>query len=155
MNQNQLNTNPQSIKIIWGALLASHFFYGVALVIVLKEQAPQELQIPIVAALSMMAVMMCILSFVLPRMLINQIKKDKFKNSSDLHTANLSALVQLYLTPFIIKLALLESGALFGFALAFMHKRIELFFPFAMLSIGIFLMNFPSEAKIKAAFKSV
>lgn len=153
MYQSSQKMSLKTLTIIWGALMASQVIYGIALQTIVKDQEPQELQIPMVAALSMMAVVMCVLSFFLPKFILNQLKKDQFKNPGDNQRASISQLIQVYSSPFIIRLAMLESCALFGFALAFIHKRIELFLPFATLSIGLFILNFPTEEKVRNAFK--
>jgi hypothetical protein len=153
MNQNLPKRDPRILKIIWGALILSQFIYGFALTRVTKDWEPQELNMPMTGAFSMLAILMCGLSFFIPKILINNAKKNLIKNQNDLQGMNLEVLVYHLAAAYVIRLALLESCALFGFIMAFMHKRIDLFFPFAALSITFFLINFPSEEKIRNAFR--
>jgi predicted PurR-regulated permease PerM len=59
----------------------------------------------------------------------------------------------LFAPGFIIRLALLEAVAMFGFILAFMHMDIDFFIPFATASVFAYFLNYPTEEKIKKAFK--
>ncbi len=57
------------------------------------------------------------------------------------------ALMALYV-PFLLRLALVEAVALFGFVVAQTAQSAPLAVPFFAASLGVFVMNFPKEDKV-------
>ena len=71
----------------------------------------------------------------------------------DLSRLNIEDLIANFISPYVIRLALFEAVALFGFSLSFLNKDIKYFIPFATVSIVAYFFNFPSEEKVRNAFK--
>lgn len=153
MLQSSQNLGPKVMKIIWAALLGSQILYGSLLPTIIQENEPQELNIPIVIALSVMALLMCILAFVISKWIFKMAKNQILKDHGERPNYSMETLIPYYQTGFILRLAMIESCALMGFALAVMHKRMELYYPFVALSVGLYLMNFPTEEKVRSALK--
>jgi hypothetical protein len=147
--------NLATLRILWIALLFSHAIYGVALSYVLDQQSPPEkfppMIVPIIVSLSIIVFFAAIY---LPRFILN-VAKGKLKKLSvgaDISYTKIEDLIVLFAPIFILRLALLEAVALFGFVLAFMQKDIDFFIPFAMASVVAYFLNYPTEEKIKKAF---
>lgn len=58
-------------------------------------------------------------------------------------------LIQAYMAPFIIRLALAEAGAIAGFVAAFVHKESTGYLLLGAAAIFAILREFPSMAKIQ------
>jgi hypothetical protein len=66
----------------------------------------------------------------------------------------MSDLLPHFSSPFIIRLALFEAVAIFGFALGYLNKDFKYFLPFVTVSVITFFFNFPNEDKVREAFKN-
>jgi hypothetical protein len=116
------------LKIIWGALLFSQVLYTFALFRFAGQNESASVPNPdLVPVLGSVAAFMLLMSIFWPR-------KPHF------------------MTPFILRLAMLESVAVLGFALAFLSSDASLFLPFVSVSVAGFFINFPAAEKVKALF---
>ncbi len=140
--------NLLTLRIFWGALLASHFLYAYVLTILIGQdgQPPAEATPSLIPIVSSMGIALYGVSMFLPRYMLNNKRKK-------LTSFNLKDLTKSFTVPFLIRLITFESMMLLGFMLAFMQRRMELFAPFAILSFVSFIIFFPTEEKIKASFK--
>jgi hypothetical protein len=145
--ENKNQASPQmTLKIIWGALLSSHFMYVYVLRMVIEIDSEKGLENPILLpALSSAALMTYALGFFLPKILLNNEKKAG-TNLSQEDMAN------KFLVPMIIRLALFEGAALMGFGLSFIAKEYSYYLVLLSVNVVLFLLNFPSDQKIKDAF---
>lgn len=136
-----------TLKILWGALLVSHFIYAFVLYTVNQsyegeKELANPMMLPVMASLALCAYAA---GFFLFNTLVTAQKK-KFQNPT------VDELATMYLAPMIIRLALFEAAAMMGFVLAFKSHDINYFLPPLCINILLFVMNFPSEEKIKNAF---
>ena len=151
MQANEQISPMQTGKILWGALLMSQVMYTVALFISTK---PVEGEIasetnPMYLPIFCSAALLCLgLGIFLPRFLLSS-EKNKH------HTSSLEQKVKAFMPAFILRLAMFEAIALCGFGLAFLSRDFKLYLPFVAVSAAAFLMNFPSEDKVKNAFSSI
>lgn len=145
-----------TLKIIWAALLASHFFYGFALnFLVSNTVAPTEVIPYIVPILSVLGIVIFAVAILLPRFFLARRKVqllEEFK-SVELRNIDFDELIMSFSPPYVIRLALFEGVAIIGFGLGFLFKNMEYYYPFAALSVGAYFFNFPSEENIKDSFK--
>jgi F0F1-type ATP synthase membrane subunit c/vacuolar-type H+-ATPase subunit K len=137
------------LKILWGALLASHFMYLFVLYTVNQsyegEKGLEEpMLLPVMASGALCA---WAAGFFLYKHFLATEKK-KVRNPSQ------DEMASIYLTPMIVRLALFEAAAIMGFVPAFLSHDINYFLPPLLINIGLFAMNFPSEQRIKDAFLS-
>lgn len=147
--QNNPQVSPyQTLKIIWGALLGSHFMYAFVLFTVTKDfegekGLPNPMFLPLMAAAALVAWGM---GFFLFNYFINAEKKKKALLTKE-------QMASLYFTPMILRLALFEAAAIFGFALAFLSHDFNYFIPGFVINVLLFALNFPSEQKVMDTFK--
>jgi hypothetical protein len=140
--------NLVTLRIIWGALLGSHFLYGLGLYVIIKQsEGPIDemspVLLPIVSSIGMVIFFAAIY---LPKFFLKNEKKQIPSNSK------LEDLIPKFIAPFVIRLALFEAVALLGFGLAFLSKDMQFYYPFAAVSLVAYILNFPTEEKIKKAF---
>jgi len=141
-----------TMRVIWGALLVSlgmYFFVAVKkqptpFVFDLSAANPQNMVEMIISG---MAVVMVALAFVLPNLFLNRAKKSV--NSQ----TDVRQMAKYYFVPFIVRLALLESCTLYGFAMSFMRRDAMIMLPFVLISVVGYLMSFPTEAGIRASLR--
>lgn len=140
--------NLVTLRIIWAALLGSHFLYGFALYVLINQNTvpPEEVSPMMLPILSSLAIIIFFAAIFLPRFFLASAKKLMQPK------LNLEDLIPQFVAPFVVRLALFEAMALFGFGLAFLHKDIKYFLPFAAVSVVAYFLNFPTEVKIKDAF---
>ena len=140
--------NLMTLKIIWAALLGSHFMYGFALKFLIGQNTsePMVMDPLIISVLSSFALILFYAAIFLPRYFLRNEKKQLQSQNS------IEVLLPKFFAPFIIRLAMFEAGALIGFCLAFMNMNIQYFYPFASISLVAYFLNFPTEEKIKEAF---
>ena len=135
------------LKILWGALLASHFIYVFVLYTLNQNYEGEKglenpMMLPIMASAAIFAYAA---GFFLFKHLLGGEKKKMLNRSQD-------EMATLYLTPMILRLALFEGAAIMGFMLAFISHDINYYLPPLILNVGLFAMNFPSEQRVKDAF---
>lgn len=133
------------MRMIWVAMVISVLLYGfIAWTLTrggdLRPPVEETIQLPTVQVLYGLAVMMFILSSVLPRIVLRG-RGDELHHEKP-HTSVPNE-IRLAL---ILRFAMLESVAIFGLVCAFMFSDGRLFIPPAMLSLVGFLMAFPSES---------
>ena len=149
--------NLGKLRILWFALLFSHALYGVVLNFVIGQNTnpPGGISPVVISSVTILAVMVFLAAIYLPRFILNVAKENLRKRSggTDISYTKIEDLMILFAPGFIIRLALLEAVAMFGFILAFMHKDIDFFIPFATASVFAYFLNYPTEEKIKKAFK--
>lgn len=153
MLQSPQNFGPKVLQIVWAALLGSQIVYGVVLPQAIRDNEPREYQMPYVFGLSTLGVLAPIVGYFIYKWFLAQAKRDLIEKYGQRPNYDISTLAAYYNTPYIFRMALTETCAIAGFGLSFIHMRTELYYPFAALTLGIFLLNFPTEEKIKNAFK--
>lgn len=139
------------LKILWGALFISQFMFGFVLqTVLIQGEAAAETNDTILPIIVSFAFVSWILGFILPRFMLKQ-----KKTHADINSPDIAQLATNYQVPFILRLALFESAAIYGFALAFMYKDIKYFVPFLAVNVVLWIMNFPSDENIRKAFKNI
>jgi len=148
--------NLAKLRMLWFALLFSHSLYGMVLIYVIQQDnnPPSGNSPVVISAVTVLALMVFLAAIYLPRFILNVAKENLRKRSggTDISYAKIEDLMILFAPGFIIRLALLEAVAMFGFVLAFMHKDIDFFIPFATASVFAYLLNYPTEEKVKKTF---
>jgi hypothetical protein len=141
-----------TMRVIWGALLVSLGLY--VFVAVQKQPTPFVFNLSaanpqnmVEMVISGMAVLMVALAFVLPNMFLIRAKKSVGPQT------DVRQMARYYFVPFIVRLALLESCTLYGFAMSFMRRDAMIMLPFVLISIVGYLMSFPTEAGIRASLR--
>jgi hypothetical protein len=132
--------------------------YGIALKFVLNQNdsvadSVNRFLLPMFSSFSVVLIFGAIF---IQRFLLQEAKRQlvvKF-GALELSRLNLADLIRAFYAPCIMRLALLEAVALFGFALAFLNRDLNYFFPFVTVSMAAYFFNFPTEEKIRNAFKS-
>jgi hypothetical protein len=149
--------NLYMLKIIWGALLGSHLMYGLALNFLVSQDgaAAKEANPYFLPLLSSIAIVVFFLAIFSQKYFLGIAKKQLLTKFGpvDLSKLSIEDLIPSFIAPFVIRLALFEAVALFGFSLSFLNKDIKYFIPFATVSIVAYFFNFPSEEKVRNAFK--
>ena len=145
-----------NLKIIWFALLATHFLYALRLFMrPVQEYFPAERVNPqLIPILSSLAIVVMIVAIFIPRFRFNKEKKKFLEvvGPDELRSIKLEILISVFANPFILRHSLFQTVALFGFFLGMTQNNINLFYPFALVSIVAYVINFPTEEKIRAAF---
>lgn len=168
----------RTILILWTALLLSIGIYAAILIIPLMP-LPQTPQNPIMLyAIAPVALIVAVVSFILPAQMYRQaalrnapktieqsIQDDSFsaayrnapptqtkKYFADTKAAQQSAFA-VFMTPFILRLALSESIALFGFTLGFLGFPALHVAPFFILSVILFILRFPTQNAVFRPFE--
>ncbi len=157
MQTQKQQINLVTLKILWGALLASHFLYGFGISFLIRENTIQTETISpmLLPILSSMGIILFFGAIFIQRFFLQIAKKQlgiKF-GAVDLSKLDIEDLISSFIAPFVVRLALFEAIAILGFILAFLNKDMKFFIPFATLSIVAYFFNFPSEEKIRNAFK--
>jgi hypothetical protein len=157
MQGQKTQLNLSILKIIWGALLGSHLMYGLALNFLVGQNSnvTEEVNSFFLPLLSSMAIILFFIAIFSQKYFLGIAKKQlvvKF-GQVDLSRLNIEDLIANFISPYVIRLALFEAVALFGFSLSFLNKDIKYFIPFATVSIVAYFFNFPSEEKVRNAFK--
>lgn len=151
MNSTQEQRNALSIlPILWGAMFISSFVYAFVCfnqfgAFLLKEFT--NLNDPVSLILVLVALMTFSLSFPLFKILLKQ----SVKNMPERPTS-LENYLKVYMVPFIVKLLLIEATVIYGLVLSFMKDQ-NLILPFLIVGLVGFFISFPSEDKIKSAFR--
>jgi hypothetical protein len=152
-------TQPSPIiifRLTWAALLMSSLIYGVVLYItVLQNQAAETIPMDgqnLDFIYLVFPIIPLALSFTLPKLIF---RKSGIAPLSKLetHVQEFNKNQNHYKVPYILKLVLLESGTLVGFAFSFATQRFEYFALGCFLSVACFLLNLPTEEKIVASFR--
>ncbi|MFO0569735.1 MAG: hypothetical protein U0263_29060 [Polyangiaceae bacterium] len=158
------------VRILWGALLASTFMYLVVLAFATVPQAQAVPALP--PALGASSVVLAVLSFALPRQQAKSaLSRQKFaiadvpegaesdvlpyreagktrKEFAEPERAELAAF-PAYQTGLILGSALCEAIATFGFVLGYLRFPPWVFLPFFALAWVLFLLRFPTRAKLR------
>lgn len=164
-----------TLRILWFALLASVFLYlGIAIAVLSKvAMKPQIPFMPFV--LGGLSLVIAVLSFVLPPVIYAQVAKaveidvkdevvpsafpSRYREAlpkrqifSDPQAATNKAFA-LFMTPFILSLALSEAIALFGLILVQMGFGVLTGLPFFFVGAVLIALRFPTEAKVRDMFE--
>jgi hypothetical protein len=164
-----------TLRILWFALLASVFLYlGIAIVVLSKVAVkPQIPFMPFV--LSGLSLVVAVVSFVLPPITYAQAAKtveidvqdevapsafpSRYREAmpkrqvfSDPQAATSKAFA-LFMTPFILSLALSEAIALFGLVLVQMGFGVLTGLPFFFAGAVLIAVRFPTESKVLDMFE--
>jgi hypothetical protein len=157
-------------SMLWGLLTASIFFYGViAYLLAQKSAGPTDLQDGLQLALAGVAVLTGLGSLVVPRILLSDdrlreamrkepdpevlaqhsrpgaVSDERLRQIQSLSSADrkLLQLPGLYFTPFILRLVINESIAIYGLVLALISHSFEPMIPFAVAAIALNLTCMP------------
>lgn len=131
-----------TMKIIWGALLASTIIYFGVLLQMKGDSASEP---PPAVFFYGIAFVFFSLSFLLPKVLLKVMTRPQ--DLSSLHN-----IIQFYFAPFIIGMALAEAVCVVGFSLSFLQGNSHAYYPFWALSITRMMMLFPTEQKLLNLF---
>ncbi|HVT45305.1 MAG TPA: hypothetical protein VMT00_13050 [Thermoanaerobaculia bacterium] len=144
------------LAIVWTGLLLSLFAYlGIAW-FVLRGRIVAELswvewlRQPIVAGLHLAGIAMLVASFFLPGMIMRSSRPDPPTISDPLPAPSDPRISQAI----IVRYALLESIAIFGFVIALVTGNLVLMLPLWVVSAVAFLLAYPSE-NLLATFESL
>ena len=119
MQGQKTQLNLSILKIIWGALLGSHLMYGLALNFLVGQNsnATEEVNSFFLPLLSSMAIILFFIAIFSQKYFLGIAKKQlvvKF-GQVDLSRLNIEDLIANFISPYVIRLALFEAVALFGF----------------------------------------
>lgn len=145
-----------NLRIVWFAMFISLFVMGYALFLKVGQvdksltsanQVLQHLYIGIGIGFALVAA-----AIFIPRFQLNKEIKKLHNNfaSSGLDKITIHELIVIYLPSYTLRLAILEFVTLIGFALGLYSLRMEVFYPFITISIVGYILNFPTEEKIKS-----
>ncbi len=142
------------LRLIWAALLFSLVLYGGVLIQIISTQSdpagPAEFNKNTVVILGFMAVVSLAVGVFLPRHMLREAKKQKPEIFRSPSPQSLPIELQTDVsTCMIIRYAFLESIALYGFSLGFLSKDPNYFFIFASVTVVGFLLNYPSDGKLR------
>lgn len=155
----------QTRRILWAALLASTFVYLLVLVVVAK--APHTPPDPILATVfAVLALGSVAIAFVLPSRLFAQgLATLRFETSETGTFGDRPAGTRVFTSPdrarsaaqpalqttFVLRMAMLESVALYGFVLGFLGHPTFVYLPFFVLAWALMAMQFPTSEADDAA----
>ena len=145
----------QVVRILWGAFFATQFIH----LFVLFSTA-QAGEAPASAAeirslffmLGPAAAFSLVLAIFLPPRIGRQVMSKRPNGPGSLASIPESELVQLVLSPFIVRIAFIESICTFGLVGAFMTREPRFIFPFLTVSIVAFLRTIPTRERLEALF---
>lgn len=142
-----MNLNLMKLRIIWAALLGSHFVYGGALYYTISS-SPEGGGVTneFLYGIMGMSALMYGVGYFVPKFLMNSLKKTNPQDMDDM--------IHQFTTPMIIRLASFEGAAMGAFAVSFLAKDMKYFLPYIAVNTVLFLMNLPSEGRIKHAFRA-
>jgi hypothetical protein len=143
-----------TLKIIWVALFFSLFMYAVMLTGPAGGGNPFSFGFPDFSNPFEMAVTVAVLpplllAVVIPNFLI---KAQKSKVTPETTIAEIYRLAHV---PWVIRLALIESVTVTGFAIAVMKHNPGKIVPFLIISVIGFLLSFPSDDKVQSAYRGL
>ena len=165
-----MNSKLTTLRILWFALLCSIGFYAAVPFLVVHGSQPQPVML---VALTSVAVVTCALSFLMPAFLYKRsmaalvnvaprvVERPRstaeargFRDASpgqrcfeDPVAARRFA-YQLFMTPFILSLALSESVALFGLMLFMLGFGLRVFAAFELAGALLIALRFPTDARV-------
>lgn len=162
-----------TLRILWGALTSTMAVYAVVLQVTAGQRSGPPPDPPVVMALTLAAIVAAAVSYVLPKRLYKvaadaaevELTKEAdpdgsviFRESAPMVTvfadpaqARRKA-AALFFTPFILGMALSEAVGIMGFLLGFLGAGLADFAPLMVLSAGLMLLRYPSEARVDGAF---
>ena len=147
--------NLSTLRIIWIALLGSQFMYDYALKMMIKMagSGPIETNRLLFGIFALSGGLILLIGVYLSNFMLEAEKKKlhSLYSPTALKQLDFEDFVKSFVSPYILRLALFESVALLGLAIAIIHKNPILFYPFAAASSLAFLINFPTEEKVKEA----
>lgn len=156
------------VRILWAAFVFSQVIYVVvAFAIVpprgavsMSEGALKELAVEGGAAgqstltwhpYALMALATLIASYFIPRVILASAKTQmpNLKPNHAMLEVPLAAVLKAAFTPFLIRIALIESISIFGLAASFVLRTPELGAYFTAVSLTAMAMNFPTEGGMR------
>lgn len=148
--------NLLTVRILWGALLFSSLLYGFALYFVISQQgdeyaSPMDPQL--LKGLGLAAAISLITAIMLPRLLWSKINVGQGVRAPMITEEMVMPHLQSFFTPFIIRLALIESVAMFGFAMSFLSRDMNYYYALEAVAVMAMLANFPSVNFIAKTIK--
>jgi hypothetical protein len=165
----------QVMRIIWIALMVSVVLYDVMLVQLRKQHDPSgDVPPHLPEMLALLAVVIAIVSFVLPRRLFTVALKrvdvkvaeepgevvGSFRESAPVRRAvsnpEVAVLAALagFQSPFLVGMALCESIALFGFLLGFLGESMKVALGFFLVSLALMAVRYPRVTTMTRAIES-
>jgi hypothetical protein len=166
-----------TLRLVWGGILASTGVYAALLVSgVIPPQPLSSETPPFVIPFAALAVMLAVVSFVLPKVIYRQVatKIDvrieeepvpevfaagyrqaapERKVFADPEAAARKAVV-CFQTPFILSIALSEAAALLGFVLGFLGFPAPTWAPFMIGGAALIAMRFPTKEQVLSRFEA-
>lgn len=137
-------------------MLASVLIYGlVAWIIARESAAPTDWRDPMVFILAGVAAMVMIAAIVVPGLVVTAARRAR--SSDGPATSQPTSAFELtgeVATAYILRLALIESVAIFGLILALAKQSFDLFVPFGLVAIAAFLAFSPSTDHLRGLDRS-
>jgi hypothetical protein len=166
-----------TLRIVWFALLASTFMYlGLAVAVLAKTAQKPQVDV-MLFALPVVALLVTIMSFVLPPFLYRQAANagdleikgevvpnaypDRYREAVPKRQvfadpeAAMSKAYASFMTPFILSLALSEAVAIFGLVIVMMGFGVSMGVPYFLFGATLIAVRFPSHSKVLAMFEKV
>ena len=147
------------MRIIWGALLASNAMLAYVAKVVPPQQHPTHGHAPppppeptMLYALGGMAVVVAVLSFVLPARFRAQgfRRQPSHRIGQPIEPALLKRRLALAATPFILSLALSHAVSLFGLVLAMVGHPFPIALGFILVGSALIAVRFPTMKMIES-----
>jgi hypothetical protein len=145
------------VKIVWTGLFFSQFMYAFVLFTQFAarwpDSSPQifpDFHETFQMALSSVAVVVVFVAFKLPNFLASKLRApgtDAVIIDENADPEIEPPLSNELFAAFIVRLALIESICLYGFALAITKHAPKMILPFLALSVILYLKNFPANSK--------
>lgn len=142
--------------MFWIAMVASVLIYGVLAWFITRESAePADWRDPMVFILAGAAAMVMIAAIVVPGFVVTAARKAKRSDRpSTSQPTSAFELTGEVTTAYILRLALIESVAIFGLVLAMAKQSFDLFVPFGLVAIAAFLAFSPSTDHLRGLDRS-
>jgi sugar phosphate permease len=151
MNRTQKPLTLASLQIIATALMASLGIYGYALDMKLSQSTDAVMENPfMLPAMGTMAILCFGAGIFIPQMLIKAQRVEMVKKyGNNLSALSVDEIVLNIGAALVVRLALFEAIALFGFGLSTMNHKMEYYLAFGVVSLAAMLFNFPREEKLR------
>jgi hypothetical protein len=145
--QNQPSLN--RIRIIWFGIFSLGFLLWIFLNFhlqnsIYEQTITEESKQLAIKFFTFMAAIALGLSLFIPRMVLKELKENK--------PADFQSMLQFYIRPFVLSMALTNAIVLFGFMLSIKINSSEYYPGFFSVAAVFYLLHFPTEEKVKKTF---
>ena len=135
-------------RLIWAALLASNLMYALVLFVQFKDliSNPFPSSDPLLFPLMAISTMALAIAMILPKALF---LRAKVKLDAGPQPPSDQQLMTNFFTPWVIRMAMLESISIYGFVLAMKSQAPIAFVPFGALSILTQVSQYPTPQRMR------